>query len=119
MFNPATSLLFFLLCSFGFSLGMEFFVSTMGSDSNTGTSMQVKRIPHIRFSSPNLLQNAFATITRAQSAVRNFISTNSLEDVYVTIDGGSYPQYSNLSFGTLDGGNQDIFYRQHRTFDWK
>lgn len=74
---------YFLLTS---SFGQELFVSTVGSDSNTGS-----------FSHP------FLTIEKAQQVARTLIPTMN-QDVIVTIMDGSYHLNQTLTFTANDSG---------------
>jgi len=69
--------------------GLDLYVSTTGSDSNSGTSMA-----------------PFATIYKARLAVRALISANNLPagGVNVWIHGGYYNQTSTLAFDSGDSG---------------
>lgn len=67
--------------------GTEFFVSTSGNDASPGTAA-----------------NPFATIARAQQAVRQSRASQPIRAVTVWLAGGTYPQIATLTFTSGDGG---------------
>ncbi len=70
--------------------GPDFCVAADGSDANPGT-----------------LEKPFATLTRAQEAVRARIAAGLDSDLNVLIRGGTYPIEETLSFGPHDSGTAE------------
>jgi len=67
-----------------------FYVSPDGDDANNGTAQQ-----------------PFATIHRAQAAVRQKTEAGLKDDIVVYLGGGTYCLEKTLRFGPLDGGNSE------------
>lgn len=74
----------------------EIYVATHGDDNNDGSIAQ-----------------PFASIERAQQAVRALIAEGLTDDVVVYIRGGVYPFYETLGFTSADSGTSDY------TIIWK
>lgn len=66
---------------------LELFVAPTGDDANPGTAAK-----------------PFATLTRAQDAVRTHTATGLKDDVLVTVHAGTYRLATPLVFGASDGG---------------
>jgi hypothetical protein len=72
-------------------IAAEFHTSPLGSDNNNGTASQ-----------------PFATIQRAQQAVRDFRSAKQAhqEEIHVVLHGGTYTQAAPLTFTPADSGSE-------------
>jgi len=60
----------------------------------------------------------FQTLTKAQTAVRNFLATQSTglsSDLYVYLKGGNYPLSATLNFSSVDGGSNgfNVIYKAY------
>jgi hypothetical protein len=69
--------------------GTELYVAPNGSDTNPGTKAQ-----------------PFATLSRAQAAVRQLVAAGLQTDVQVLLRGGTYRLREPLRFGPQDSGNE-------------
>jgi len=82
--------LLLILLSSHIVLGADFYVSTKGSDSATGT-----------------FERPFASLVRARDAVRELKQTQKKRDITIQIRGGEYNLKETIVFGTDDSGVND------------
>lgn len=89
-------LLLFSVCS---SNEANFYVSTAGNDAWSGTLAEPN---------PAGTDGPFATLERAQEAVRSFKSTSSIPEggLHVLIRGGVYPRSASFRLDSLDSGTE-------------